>query len=887
MTRLLRRITAVAFATCLSALLFLPPHAGATLPAKPSLRLGDAVRPLAYELNLAMVPSADGFDGRITIDLELARAQDGFWMNATRLRVKRAVLDAGGKNLQAAIVPGGDDFIGLQFPESLPPGKARLTIEYSGSFSAVETRGLFKQQDGGEWYAFSQFEAMNARRAFPSFDEPQWKTPWTVSLDVRRDHVAVSNTAAVAEEAIGADMKRVRFATTAPLPTYLIAFGVGPFDVVDGGTAGQKRVPLRYIVPKGRGAEAAYAAKITPRLVELLEDYFGQPYPYPKLDSMAIPITVNFGAMENPGLITYRSSLLMSRPEREDESFRQRYASVGSHEIAHQWFGDLVTMSWWNDLWLNESFATWMARKNVRRFNPEWETHGRSEHERQQAMHADRLATARKIRQPIVAREDVDNAFDSITYDKGGAVLTMFETWLGEDGFRDGVRRYLKRHAFGNATAEDFFNALADTDPSLAKGFASFVEQPGVPHIAMRLDCTGKPALHMTQERFLPARKDGANAQSWTAPVCLRIDGQDAGKPFCTVLRSRSEKVALPVDHCPAWILPNPKGAGYYLSSVQGVKAIRLAQAPLKPEEAVSMLGDLSLLVNSGSFPADVLLDLVAPFAADPRPEVAREAAEVASDLYPTLSREEDRRRYAAWIRNHFGKRAVELGWLDRQGDSDAVRKLRMSLLPLVTEIGGDAMLRDQARQLSLGWLRGDGVPLGGMFRQVLRSAAFNGDAELFDALAQAVVKSKDSDARNEMYKALGSFRAPELRQRAFALVLSDQVDAREASTILYHAGETAENAPALQQFLAGSMDALMKRLPDEMMSRMPRWGQNLCTAGDRERYKQVFGPRIEQYPAGARSYAQALETIDICIGSRKAQETRLSRFLAGKRIEG
>jgi cytosol alanyl aminopeptidase len=882
MIRIFRRLAAPAFTTFLSLLALISSYAVAALPAQPALRLGDAVRPLAYELTLAMVPTAAGFDGRIGIDIELARPQDGFWMNANRLQVKNAVLTADGKSYTATIVPGGDDYIGLQFAETIPQGKARLSIDYAGNFSTVETRGLFKQQDRGEWYAFSQFEAMNARRAFPSFDEPHWKTPWTVTLEVQRDHVAVSNTPAVSEELIGNDRKRVRFAPTPPLPTYLIAVGAGPFDVVEGGVAGKNRVPLRYIVPKGRASEARYAAEVTPKLVELLEDYFGQPYPYAKLDSMAIPITVNFGAMENPGLITYRSSMLLSRPDREDENFRQRYASIGSHEIAHQWFGNLVTMVWWNDLWLNESFATWMARKNVKRFNPQWETHDRSEYERQKALHTDRLMSSRKIRQPIEVREDVENAFDSITYDKGGAVLNMFETWLGEEGFRDGVRRYLKRHAFGNATAEDFFNALADADPSLAKGFSSFVEQPGVPRIAMRLDCTTKPTLHMTQERFAPAASGRVPEQSWIAPVCMRVEGQSGNKPFCTVMRQKAEKVVLPVSRCPAWILPNPQGAGYFLSSLEGVKVQRLAKVPMSSPEAVSLLGELGLLAESGSFPADVLMELMAPFAADPRPEVGKAVAAVAADQYATLTRDEDRKRYGTWVRRHFGKRAVELGWLGRPGESDAVRKLRITLLPLVTDIGGEPMLRDQARQLAMGWLRGDGPALGGMYRQVLRSAAFNGDADLLDALVRNVATSTDSEARNEMYKALGSFRTPSLRQRAFELVLSDKLDPREASTILFHASEMAENAPAVQQFLGQHLNALAARLPEESMSRMPRWGENLCTAPERERYKEIFGARVQAHPAGAKSYAQALETIDICIASRKTQEARMSKFLLG-----
>ncbi|MFD2271936.1 M1 family metallopeptidase [Undibacterium arcticum] len=312
------------------------------------------------------------------------------------------------------------------------------------------------KKDGDHWYVYSQFESTSARRAFPCFDEPQWKTPWTLALTVKRDHVAVTNMPSISEENVGTDMKRIRFAPTLPLPSYLIALGVGPFDVVDGGTAGMNKTALRYITPKGRAAEAAYAAKVTPEILHLLEDYFGRPYPYAKLDSMAIPITVNFGAMENAGLITYRSNILLHPADREDERAQRRYVSIAAHEMAHQWFGDLVTMAWWNDLWLNESFATWMSRKVTEKFNPAWDAQAQREDERINAIHTDRLASTRQIRQTIAKPDDLANAFDGITYDKGGAVLSMFESWLGEQRFRDGVRHYLKQHEHGNATAEDF-----------------------------------------------------------------------------------------------------------------------------------------------------------------------------------------------------------------------------------------------------------------------------------------------------------------------------------------------------------------------------------------------------------------------------------------------
>jgi len=797
-------------------------------------------------------------------------------MNGRQLEIKRATLLVNGKELPASTVAAGDDFIGVRLPQTAPAGRARLAFEYTGRISSRDTRGLFRQQAGGDWYVFSQFESTAARRAFPSFDEPRWKTPWTIALTVKRDHVAVSNAPMVGEDEGASGMKRVRFATTAPLPTYLVALGVGPFDVVDGGTAGINQTRLRYIVPKGQAAETRYARASTPRLLSLLETYFGRAYPYPKLDSMVIPITVAFGAMENPGLITYRSGLMLSPPEREDERFQQRYAGVAAHEMAHQWFGDLVTMVWWNDIWLNESFATWMSRKIVQQFNPEWEASQGRERERQSAFRTDRLSSTRQVRQAVETSDDLGNAFDRITYDKGGAVLTMYESWLGEVAFRDGVRRYLRQHEWGNATAEDFFAALAVADPLVAGGFAGFVGQPGLPLVDFQLDCsTRRPVVTLRQQRFLPAQPlaSSASPQRWAVPVCLRYEGQAGDKPLCTVLRERQQRVELPGGKaCPAWLLPNPGGVGYYLSRLGAREARGLAAAPLQPVDAVFLLGDQRLLASSAALPLPRLLALAGPLAADPRPEVAAAAAQAVRDIHPALLDSRQRQALAAWVRKHFGARAAQLGWVPRDGDTDAIRKLRGVVVPLVAQVGADPALRAQARTLALAWLGGDRTRIGASYKSLLETAAQNGDAALFDAFIAALGQARDSATRIDIDVALGHLREPALLQRAFELALADGQDQREAREIYDAAGEDPGNASALLRFVVQRHDDIARGMSDDAVARMPRWHTHLCTAPERSALEALYGKRLAGVAGGPRNLAQALEAIDICIANRKLQ---------------
>jgi alanyl aminopeptidase len=891
---LMKRV-ALTFAICLYALSPLTFAAiGDNMPTPPQMRLGDAVKPLAYHADLTIVPTKDRFNGKLVIDIEVMQAQKLFWLNATNLDVKSASLSLDGKTLHAKLIKTKQDFIGLQFAAPLALGQGRLTLLYSGEFSHKNTRGLFKQKDGANWYVYSQFEDTFARRAFPCFDEPQWKTPWTLALTVKRDQVAVSNTPIASETKVGTDMKRVQFATTKPLPSYLIALGVGPFDVVDGGVAGRNNTKLRYLTPKGRGAEAAYAAKVTPQILTILEDYFGRPYPFEKLDSLAIPVTVNFGAMENVGLITYRSNRLLIPPGRDDINAQQGYVGIAAHEMAHQWFGDLVTMAWWNDLWLNESFATWMALKTVAKFNPDWDIHGQAMGQHSKAMGVDRLASTRQIRQRVASNDDLANAFDGITYAKGASVLRMFESWLGEERFRDGVRRYLKQHEYSNATAEDFFAAISDKDPEVAKAFASFVEQPGVPLISMQLDCSSKPTLTLRQQRFEPSGKSGAAAaQSWDVPVCVRYEGQSTVPPMCTMLHAKEATIVLPeVTACPSWLLANPSGAGYYLS---GVDAALLPKKDLTNNEVVALSAELSLLALSGAIPVEQLLGFAAQYADDARPEVAKAAVEALKVLHPAWLDAAGRAQRAVWIDRHFGQRAQRMGWQEQAGESDAEKKLRAELLPLVAEVGGDPVLLLKARGLALEWLAQAGKPgkpgaqseLGGMLGQILKAAAYGGDQMVFDAFIAAAAKTHSNSDRDEILGALGAVADPALREQAFGLVLSPRFDARESVEVFSTASERPDNGPAAQQFIRAHYAAIVARLPDNYGASLARLGHGLCTKPERDAFQGFFSARVLKIPGGARNMAQALEDIDICVATGQAREAGVREYFAKQPAAG
>ena len=334
----------------------------------PKLRLPDDIRPVKYAADLTLVPGDKTFAGAIDIDISLAKPASLIWLNATELTIQQATI----ASQPATIEPGNGDFVGLRAGKILAPGPAHVHIVYQGKISEKSSAGIFQGLDGKQPYLFTQFESTDARRAFPCFDQPDFKAPWQITAHIPKDHAAVSNTSPVSQTDEPNGMKKVVFAPTRPLSSYLVAIAVGPFDFVDAGKAGKNHIPVRIVTPKGKAGQAKYAAEVTATIIDRLENYFGIPFPFEKCDNVAIPLTFGFGAMENAAMVTYAQNLILSDPAIDTEQRQRSYAGVAAHELAHQWFGDLVTLAWWDDTWLNEAFATWTSAKILAEWKPEW-----------------------------------------------------------------------------------------------------------------------------------------------------------------------------------------------------------------------------------------------------------------------------------------------------------------------------------------------------------------------------------------------------------------------------------------------------------------------------------------------------------------------------------
>ena len=861
----------------------------ATTPDPPKLRLGDSVRPIRYGIDLTIVPNQDAFQGVADIDVQFKQPASLIWLNALDLKIKDASLIAAGKTLPVAIVEGGKGVTGFSFGQAVS-GNAQLHIAYDGKLSRNSSAGLFELKDGAEWYVYSQFEPTDARRAFPCFDEPGFKVPWQLTLHVRQSDMALSNTSVLSETPADHGMKTVKFAVTRPLPSYLVALAVGPFDAVSAGKVG--KTVMRVITPRGRGGEAKYAADTIPELLKLLENYFGTPYPYEKLDSVVMPVS-NF-AMENVGLITYGQSTFLAKPETDSIGRQRGCAIVAAHEMAHQWFGDLVTTAWWNDIWLNEAFATWLESKIVNQWKPEWASEVSEVEASQGAMNLDSLISARQIRQPIAADDDIANAFDGITYQKGAAVIKMFEHWVGEDAFRQGVRQYIKQHADGNATTADFEAAIgAAAKKNIATAFNTFLDQPGVPVVSAELDCSARqPKVKLTQQRSLPIGSAGAAPQKWQIPVCVRYGVNGEVFSDCELMTDpRSEMTLKHARTCPAWILPNDRQAGYYHVNYPANLMRQLLTGDghaLTTAERVGVLGDVKALVDSGQMAPKVGLSMLPELSRDPERQVVEGALSIARLVKSRAVPDDLQAKGAAYLREVFGARALQLGWKPGVGESEDVRLLRQSLVPQVAMGGEQKELIAQAQAMANQWLEDRKGIAPELVGAVLRVAAEHGDRALFDRLEAAAKKERDPRIRRTIIGALGSFRNPELSKAAMALVLTEEFDIRESMfPLLFGPGAYLETRDLPFAFVKEHLDALVAKLPREVggdfAAGLPRVGGSFCDADRRAALASFFQERVKQYTGGPRNLAMTLEGIDLCIARRKVLGPELADFLRSR----
>jgi alanyl aminopeptidase len=846
------------------------------------------VAPVSYRVELKLDPAKDDFDGFIRIKLAITHSTQTIWLNGTDIEVADALLRTSAKTYKAKATKSGTDFIGIEFESPVEPMAGELEIHYKAKLRLKDTSGVFRGEDNGNKYIFTQFEPIDARAAFPCFDEPSYKVPWQLTLHVPAQDTAISNTPIVHEEK-NAETRTYTFNETKPLPSYLVAFAVGPFEYVDAGKAGSKHFPVRIVTPKGHAAEAQYAAEVTATILTRLEDYFGIPYPYDKSDNVAVPLLG--GAMENPGMVTYGQTIILGASP-HDTTLRQRgYVSMAAHELAHQWFGDLVTTAWWNDIWLNEAFATWMEDKLVADWKPEWRVRESQVRATTNVEREDAMPSARRIRQDIQSKDNISNAFDGITYTKGAAVIGMFESYVGREAFRAGLTSYLKQYAFRNSTAPEFLDAISSvTHKDITKAFSTFLNQTGIPLVSVDLDCTkGASVIHLEQTRFVPLGLKVSSEQTWQIPVCVRYGTGDESGRACTLLTQRRQDLVLKTAGCPGWVDANDDANGYYHVDYRGGLLASLTagdvQKRLNSRERAELIGNALALEEAAILPASSALSLVEAFHDDPDRDVLNGAASLAllpeQHLIPVALRP----KYQEFIRKNFAARAHALGWKPQAGEPDNVRLLRPWLLRLVAIDGGDTELASQASMLADGWLKDNSSLNPDLVANVLRTAAYYGDRNLFDRWVAEYKKTNDRADREQLLLALSQFHNADVIQAGKQMLLSGEIPFQEgAGSLLFSGAAFPETSHMPFEFVKAHYDEILaKRIGGvfDIGSFLPFVGTVLCDAKAEEEYKRFFEPRLDKLQGARYKYSETVEVIDSCIATKAAQAPGVEAFLA------
>ncbi|HEY2290697.1 MAG TPA: M1 family aminopeptidase, partial [Thermoanaerobaculia bacterium] len=707
--------------------------------------------------------------------------------------------------------------------------------------------------------------------------------PWQVTLEVPGALQAVSNTPLEKEQPgePAGEWKTLTFARTPPFPSYLIAIAVGTFDSTP---IPGLSVPGRVVSPAGQGKLAGLAVETTPALLAALERYFGQPYPFAKLDLIAVP--ERFGAMENPGAITFTDSILLTDPGTPSAEHRALLAYVTTHEMAHMWFGDLVTMAWWDDLWLNESFADWMTLKVVDQVFPSYGASFKALKDLNRVMESDAQPSARPIRKGITEPDQAIQAV-GVTYDKGKAVLAMFESWLGPEVFRKGVLDHLRTRAWGNAVAADFWASLerASGRKDVAAALAGFLDQPGLPLVQVEPLPGGR--LRLTQRRFL-VRGAAAPPLAWKVPVGLEVSDGKSVHTVRALLGPAGAEVAvpgLPPGASIVWVMPNLGAAGYYRWQVpEPMLAALLADASraLDTRERIALVSNLSALLDAGLLRGDRYLEALATLAADPDPWVVSAVLDGLGKVR-RLVPERLEEPFAAYVRRTLRPALAQIGAEPRSGETPAAAQLRPRLLGWLGRVGRDEAVLGRAAG-SLRRVLDDPAGTDPALAEVtLKLAAWQGDRALFDELRRRFESAKAPGERGRFLTALADFQDPVLRGEALRYSLEGPLRSSERLSIpgeMLSSGE--RGAGQVFDWFRANYDRIVALLPPANQAFLPVFVSG-CSAERLARARELFSQPGHSAPGMAEQLAQVADGINLCVALQESEGPAIEAYLERK----
>ncbi len=825
--------------------------------------------------------SNNTYDGDETIDLTLTKPSNTITLNAVEIDFHEVTVTAGGQTQTAKVSSDEkNEMATFTVDKELPAGAATVHIKYTGHLND-KLRGFYLSTYKDKKYEVSQMEATDARVAFPCFDEPDYKATFDITAIVDKGDTAISNGQIVSDTPGPGDKHTIKFSQSPKMSSYLVALTVGDWkcasDEVDG-------IKLNVCTVPGKENMTRFPLDATKAILHYYNNYYAMKYPLPKLDQIAVP-DFQAGAMENWGAIIYRETALLIDEKTASVGAKQGVADVIAHEVAHQWFGDLVTMKWWDDVWLNEGFATWMTPHPVAQWKPDWMENQDVVDNTMHALSGDSVQNTRPIHQAAETRGEIETLFDGIAYGKTAAVLHMLEAYLGHDAFRAGVNLYLKEHAYGNATASDFWNAMTRSSKQpIDQIMPTFVMQPGAPFVGVEAKCEGdNTTLSLSQKRYLetPAAFNEPNDQIWQIPVCAKgVSETSAGKQECFLLTQRQQQFTL--KGCSKFVFPDAGALGYYRFDYDAAALRALGNAVehvLTPEERIALVSNEWALMRIGKHSVGDYLALADQLKNTPGSDLLQHFGERLTFINDYLVTDADRPQFQAWLRNAFSPMMQQLGYAARPGDTPEQKQKRSILFRTLGNVAQDPAVIQEAGILVQQYMKDPTSVDPTLAGAVVSVAARHGDPELYQQYKAQLQKVKAPQQYYRFFYGLAEFPQQALIKETLESTLTPAVRGQDLYVFInLMSNPTSQNTT--WDFMRQNFDEIMKKTGGGLggVGVFLDGAESFCSTQKANELKQFFDQH--PFPGTERNQKETIESINSCVELGGQQQNKLAAWL-------
>jgi alanyl aminopeptidase len=825
-------------------------------------RLSTSIEPSFQQITLKVDPDSPTFSGKTTITIDVTKATDTIGFYQKNLNIQQAYLTNSDIRIPLAVSSSAYDIQHGKASQSIAANRYTLHIVFDGNFNTTSD-GMYLSKFEGLNYIFTQFEDMYARRAFPSFDEPGFKIPYQMTVISPEKHTVLSNTL-VKKRTIKDGWQTVEFNKTKPMPSYLVALAVGELDACD---IPNLDVPGKIYTPKGQAERTKFAAKNTAGILKNLESYFGSSYPYEKLDFIAVP-NFTFGAMENAGLVTFRSSLLLleDTPRLAEQSST---LNVIAHELAHMWYGNLVTMAWWNDLWLNEAFASWMASKVMMDLYPEQNFKGRLVQEG--AFGADASPTVKPVKKIVKSQTDVMDGL-GLNYSKGESILQLIESMVGQEAFQKGIQTYMKNNAWGNAQADDLWKVLstvADFDvPAMMK---TYLEQPSYPLVEFAANG------EVSQSRY---HLKGADVKEQTWIVPLAISYKKNGKISHTNLFLNEAKTTVNELAEADWIFPNENAMGYmrWKVSPEQLTALLDDMSVLNAREKKSLLYNTEALFSAGEIELSEIMAVMDALVDDNDPMIGRAVVGTMGDFLYLVDNDNES-MFGQFVAKKLTPWFERLGVEDKPSDSTDTTRLRGSIYGILSRYANTPKVEKVSAELANKYLADPSSIPRSIATRALRNMSRFSDQDWFTKLKNFYVANTDANIRGTVSRAM-IFTDEQKITKTLDFALSDYVSPANAITNINAAMSSLDDQTMFYAWLDQNFDALSKKIPAYHMARMPEYFSTSCDADNIKLAEKFYTDRKAHFEGMARSYDIAIYSAKQCLSLKEVNQANFNRYL-------